>query len=1839
MDREQETENAPRPNENVEQNVSPPSAAGRTNQTPNQPNTARPPPRPVSPPQSLFSSGPEPDDEASTHFRTGIETEYDSVHARRPPRRARTFQRRHQARRESSTPPSTAPRQSNAPPPNARRHSAERTSQPRNSNRDLQQQVIRLTLLVENLMRNRPTSATNNNTQITRSRSELEELPSFDGQTLDVWLRFEASYQYLVRAGLTNDDLITGFNKALKGEAYNLVEHLLIIRSSNITVMEELRNFYGDSKKVINRMTRKVLRARPIKSSNDPELLEFAINIKRLITNIIYFERDYELESTYLQESIISKLCDDDQDHWRRQVNANPGFNLEQLSDFIMNRAREGAYRKVDLHLPQVVRGNGRSSKRNDAKQVNLHAVNEDVESEGDEPDDEDDIPLGAHFVGDRNNNGCFLCNEKHRLLECVLFLNRSVSERYIVVNSKGLCSCCLASKRHTWQNCANKIQCTVASCRQFHHPLLHHIEPLKNANTPVQPNAVQTAPSSTDHTQTQSTNATFSGTVGQIPSSSRHRGVLYGIIPVFIRDAQRNWQRVYVMVDSGSGATLISQELQERLGLVGAVSSLRLRWTDESTHYEPRSLRLQVVLRGENKKRTFSLDGVQTVSRLQLPKQSQDAAELNNMFEHLRGIPIASFVDAQPSILIGLPHVQLCFGSIIRSGKPNQPIAVKTPLGWIVLGNVTEQQRQLCPGVTSVTVHEARISLSGEAALEDAVNQFFQLDSYGVQPDQRLLYSKDEQRANEIVKRTMNRIGDRYEIGLFWRHDDIQLPDSYEMAFNRLKRFENHLLKNPELKEFVNKRIEALLANGHARIATEEDLSTQWPREWYLPIFVVINPHKPKPRLVCDAAATVRGVSLNSVQIPGPNLLVPIPGPLFRLRQYKIGVSGDVRDMFPQIRIIPIDQQCQRFIWRNCETDKEPTIYIHQGMIFGSNSSPFSAQIVKNTHVATHTTESPEACDALRHGTFVDDYADSRKNVHIAARVTNDAIRIMGEINLHLVNFQSNSPELLKLLPPTHVKPQFVNLEFDRGTPNYVTKVLGMKWETFEDVLQYLLDRTQLADQILTGLGATKRQLLSVIMKIYDPLGLISHFHIQGRLLLQEAWRSECDWDEPLPDEIQRKLADWVQKMLNEVTALKFPRCYTTIEDPDAAQIDLHIFTDASEWAMGTVAYFVLTLDDQVEVRQVFAKGKAMPLKNLSTPQAELVAAVMGVRVAQTINKLHTYRIHSTTFWTDSECVLAQLHTHKKLKSFFAVRINEILSSSKLHQWHHVPTGLNPADYVTKWHADALSPQCMWFQGPEFLRNSPEMWPKGRFDTADDSLVAVLLPDVQRSTVIQSLLNVEHNDWLTLVEAVARKLRNNEDGPMTPDELDAAEAQIFAHIQLEAFEDDVRELTDRGELSSHSDLLRLSPFMDQQGVIRLQSRLQNAPIPFTAKNPAILPNKHPLVELLIKHFHSLHDHVGENQIIAALRTRAWVIGTKSAVRRVASNCNECAVRRAQVRVPREADLPEIRVTPGELPFEHTGADVFGPVELTLGRTTVKRWVIIFTCMKTRAVHLEMLYDLSADEVLQALESFSMTRGRPKHIYTDQGTNFIGANNITRKDIEALQQVIGDQAALRYGITWHFNPSHTPHFGGTWERLIGAVKSGLGMAQVLKHRPSEKVFQRAIKAVEGRLNSRPLTDLSMNPDDDEPLTPNHFLLGYANNLGSPHITSPSDEFSKYGYRRVRYLQQIMWRRWLREYLPQLTLRSKWLKETDNMKIGDRVLVIDGNKDRDNWKKAVVIDTIPGKDKRVRVVIVRTEDGKQRRVSVINIARLPKSSSPETSSVTGGEDVVAHTTTM
>ncbi|XP_055525183.1 uncharacterized protein LOC129718425 [Wyeomyia smithii] len=337
-----------------------------------------------------------------------------------------------------------------------------------------------------------------------------------------------------------------------------------------------------------------------------------------------------------------------------------------------------------------------------------------------------------------------------------------------------------------------------------------------------------------------------------------------------------------------------------------------------------------------------------------------------------------------------------------------------------------------------------------------------------------------------------------------------------------------------------------------------------------------------------------------------------------------------------------------------------------------------------------------------------------------------------------------------------------------------------------------------------------------------------------------------------------------------------------------------------------------------------------------------------------------------------------------------------------------------------------------------------------------------------------------------------------------------------------------------------------------------------------------------------------MHKHQKFNTMIAAIQQKFHIIRVKEALKKVIRKCQHCMNERAKPYAPRMAAFHENRVQPYNKPFTYTGVDYFGPYTVSIGRRTERRWEVLFTCMTTRAVFLELANNLSTDAFMICLNMLQNERGAVKHLYSDNGTNFVGAEN----EIKTLHHRLSGQ-----GIEWHFIPPASPHFGGAWERLVKEVKTLLP-----SHTMPEHVLRGLLVETESIINNRPLTNISLDKDDDEPITPNHFLIGCNGNSALSLNDKSPHEATKQHWKRIQLYSKQLWDRWVKEYLPLLGDRTKWISEAKPLQLDDVVVMTDENQ-KGNFKKGVVIKLHTAKDGQVRSAIVRTSEGEYTRPAV------------------------------
>lgn len=796
--------------------------------------------------------------------------------------------------------------------------------------------------------------------------------------------------------------------------------------------------------------------------------------------------------------------------------------------------------------------------------------------------------------------------------------------------------------------------------------------------------------------------------------------------------------------------------------------------------------------------------------------------------------------------------------------------------------------------------------------------------------------------------------------------------------------------------------------------------------------------------------------------------------------------------------------------------------------------------------------------------------------------------------------------------------------------------KVLGMNWNTDADEIFFSFSELC---TYANSLPLTKRSVLKVTAKIFDPMGFLSPLTVHMKILFQELCLEKTNWDTELKGKPLRQWKSFLRE-LNLIDCYRVPRCYFSRQPVD---VQLHGFSDASEHAYAAVVFIrSLYSDGQVEVRLVASKSRVAPMKRQTIPRLELLGALI---LARLVNKLKSIGTEfPTVLWTDSMTTLCWIKNERVWKQYVGHRVDEIRRLTSKDSWRHCPGEVNPADLPSRGlTAKELSTSSTWWNGPNFLYNSDNMWPEmsqpaesekeeiqreavknepvithsmvnasacDLFDRGIDKII-----DIERYNNITSLLRVT-----AFVIRFVNNLKKREKSQRDFNELRAAElknAEILwvKSVQTTTFADELSFLN-RKDVKSTSPIrvAQFGLFLSEDRLIRCKGRITNASLPDSSKTPILLPAKHAFVNLLVKQTHNLVKHSGINATLTALRERFWVLRGRETVKKIIRRCVVCRRFDATPCKPsRFADLPSTRVS-DDPPFTHIGLDFAGPLYVKETRTNSeagdsdpnKVYVCLFTCASTRAVHMELTRTLNVQDFLLAFRRFASRRGLPATIQSDNAKTFQSSSKEIRKiarSPEVWRYLTNNQ------ITWNFIVEKAPWWGGYWERLVRSIKS-----------PLKKVIGRStltydemntlLTEVEGVINARPLTYVY---DDEEsvsyPLTPSDLI--YGRRITASPNSQHYETLSTYNsltkkLKHHRYLLGQFTRQWRNEYLT--SLREQVAKNSSvrdinaNIKVGDIVILKNDSVSRAFWKLAKVEQLLPGRDGKVRAAEVSVPRG-------------------------------------
>ena len=1030
------------------------------------------------------------------------------------------------------------------------------------------------------------------------------------------------------------------------------------------------------------------------------------------------------------------------------------------------------------------------------------------------------------------------------------------------------------------------------------------------------------------------------------------------------------------------------------------------------------------------------------------------------------------------------------------------------------------------------------------------------------------------------------------------WQPDRPYLPSNFTICKKRLQTLMNKLQKTPNILRIYDDIIKEQEARGFI----ERVYDSPTHDVHYLAHHPVKKESSTTPiRVVydCSCRGDSRSASLNDCLMVGPPCLNNLSAILLRFRIHVFALSTDIEKAFLHVRLHPADRNFTRFLWpANFESpDKEMCKYRFAVVPFGTASSPFMLGAVLDLHLSKFDT--PVALD-MRSNVYVDNVLSGCQTEDELLTYYRQSRDIMTQAKFNLRAWSTNSHQLREIAIKDHT-----------NDTNTTVGLLGLRWNTLTDTLSLSTRQLPPVNTIVT-----KRDVLQTSSQIFDPLGWVTPVTIKAKLLLQEVWQAKLAWDEPLPSTIKDK---WVAILddLQELPQLMIPRVYFSSGQQGMIITNMFVFADASTKAYGGVVY--LNSDDQVCL--AMSKTRVAPIKATSLPRLELMAAVTAVRLARFVYSAvpHIQQVH---FWTDSQIVLHWIHKGTNPKPFIDHRLREICETFPTASWSFTPSADNPADLLTRGISTSqLRASHLWTHGPNWLLSKSD-WPTW---TPASVLLLQAEEDLEPEATCreESSATDSHSGMLSVIDVSryssfhrtlavtayvlrficnTRKLQPKLSGPLSSSELATAHRHLVKAVQGSVYHQEVTYLLKK-QTTCPPLVRQLRLFLDDSQLIRCGGRIHNAPTTELSKFPYLMPPNCRFSELLVIDTHQKLHHGGVGITVTAVRQTYWIPSIRQYVRKLLRRCVVCnKLMGKPYRAPDPPPLPKVRVTESP-PFTVTGVDFTGALYVKAEEEEKKVYICLFTCAATRAVHLEVVGDLTVETFLLAFRRFASRKSLPRRMISDNASTYLAAAEDLQKlfESEALKGALEAQK-----VTWDFIPKRAPWYGGFWERMIGltkqAMKKTLGRAFV-----TLKQLETITVEIEAMLNDRPLTYVSSDLSDPEPLTPSHLLYGRRLRPVPYPFNNPeeqddpdylcADNMRKRMDRQTDLIEKF-WTRWRREYLTSLRQFNQISGQNKQaIKQGDIVIVHD-DKPRMQWRLAVVEKLIVGRDKLVRAANIR-----------------------------------------
>jgi len=1618
--------------------------------------------------------------------------------------------------------------------------------------------------IVPNQTLNASAASDNEDGTVTRRNLQVKlpqiDLPKFNGM-YDKWMCFHDSFVSLIHnnAELTLIQKFQYLKSALTDEPANTIDSIDITADNYMVAWLLLNERYQNSSVIIKNHLRDLFNLASVKRDNPQSLRKLIDDTQRHLRCLKNLKQPVEHWDLIIIHLITTKLDHNTLSVWETHSavtldNALP--TLDALIGFLNKKCQASEALVAQISTPHSFKpGNILNQKR---------------------------TQQNTCVTTNTTSTTCIKCNKGHKMHNCFSFKKLSHDQKIKFVKDHKLCQQCLS--KHDEGKCLFH-SCYI--CKHNHHHLLHKYEPVSK------PLSSGTRYNNSPSVESQNNVSMHSNA----PST-----VLLSTAIVYVFSASGRKLKCRALLDSGSQSNFMSHELFKNLSL-------------------------------DSKKCNVSIGGINLIkTNIEFSTTANIQSLHNTMRTELGFLVIENIVDCLPTIAINkvdlkIPsdllladsdfstpqkidmllgaeifYQSLCAGQIrLKSG----PVLQETHFGWILSGPIYNdsnvKQMNFFSGLTVNPTFGQNC-----CDLENLISRFWQLD----QIQSPSSYSPTEKYCEELYNASTKRdLTGRYYVKLPLKDNVASLGDSYHLALRRLLLLEKRFNRDSVLAEEYKKFMHEYLSLGHMS-PVQKPTSHQSVPPYYLPHHAVFkgSSSTTKMRVVFDGSAkSSSGLSLNDILHTGPNLQRDIVEVLIRFRRHSIAIVADVEKMYRQINVHRDFTNLQRILWRFDPND-EIRPYTLNTVTYGTACAAYLAIKTFKQLAIDESSKFETAANVVLNDFYVDDLLSGTNTYDDALILYKELNKLMQRGGFALRKWSSNNVRLMSHMSPSNTN----TIRSIYSDPN--TKTLGINWNLEDDTLRFENSFSKLDEPF------TKRTLLSSIARLFDPLGLLGPIILSAKLIMQRLWQLKCNWDEIVPQNIADQWRQYASSM-SCIADIRIPRRLSIFPSP---RYELHGFCDASEVGYGSCVYLRSIYNGQCCTQLIGSKSRVAPLTRISIPRLELCGALLLANLMEKISNAIDLTIASTYLWTDSMIVLHWLNRSSHIfKTFVANRISEIQQLTKIADWYHVSSNDNPADYLSRGLLPHELVVCThWWTGPEWLLNINISFSKPEVFNCDTQNL------LETRTVLAAISNqhdldifMKFSSFPKLVRIVAYILRftsnalkrsNSASGHLSIRELSLATVRIILVLQGAEFSKEIRDIKSKGSVACNSKIVNLNPFLDATGLIRVGGRIVNSDLPYNAKHPILLP-KHFVTTLLLRNSHMVNLHAPPQLLLSIIRQKYWPLSGRNIIRNICRSCITCFRTNPPINNQIMGNLPMDRVVPSR-PFSSVGVDYCGPFDIKpmiRSKSRLKLYIVIFVCFATKALHLEVAFNLSTIAFLHAFQKFVSRRGVPCTIWSDNATNFVGANRELKKFLTSdhykndLMTVI----SRKHQIEWRFIPARSPHMGGLWEAGVRAVKYHFyRVARNLTLNYDD--FITIVIQIEGLLNCRPLCPMSSDPSEFNVLTPNHFLIGCMDSkieISTNNITH---------FRHLLGIRQHFWNRWSKEYIHNLQQRPKWkLHKETTLKIGDLALLVDNNSPPGKWTVGRITKLHPGADSVIRVVTLRTRWGEVKR-AICKIAVFP-----------------------